>query len=63
MIDAREQIGTPVITDCPSYVEFQGVTYEIAADAFSWSPGLITFEADAEGSLFDKLYSYTAFRV
>lgn len=34
MIDARDHVGVPVITDCPSYVEFEGVLYEVAADAF-----------------------------
>ena len=33
MIDARDHIGVPVVTDCPTYVEHDGVRYEIAADA------------------------------
>jgi hypothetical protein len=40
VIDACDHIGTPVITDCPTYVEHDGVRYEIAADA------LVTRESD-----------------
>lgn len=34
MIDARDHLGTPVVTNCPTYVERDGVRYEVAADAF-----------------------------
>jgi hypothetical protein len=61
MIDARDQIGTPVITDCPSYVWFAGKLYEIAADALVFNPGPIKFEADHEASLFDKLHTFAPY--
>lgn len=40
MIDARDHIGVPVITDCPTYIRRDGITYEIAADA------MVTRESD-----------------
>lgn len=33
MIDARDDLGVPVVTDYPTYVKHDGVRYEIAADA------------------------------
>ena len=58
MIDARNQVGTPVITTCPTYVTFMGEVYEIAADAMVFDPGPIRFEADYRDSLFDKLRAF-----
>ncbi len=44
MIDARDQIGVPVITSCPLYVRFEGVVYEVAADALVVRLGDFTFD-------------------
>lgn len=33
MIDARNAIGTPVITDCPEFVRVNGTTYRVEAGA------------------------------
>ena len=61
MIDARDQVGVPIITDCPSYVEAFGVLYEIPADAFLFQAGPIVFEGDSPNDLMAKLYSYTPY--
>lgn len=51
MIDARDHLGVPVITDCPTYVERDGVRYEIAADA------LVTRESDLRIQWFEEALS------
>lgn len=43
MIDARADVGVPIITDCPAFVTFGGVTYAISADAFRY-PTTIQWE-------------------
>ena len=59
MIDARDDVGTPVITDCPNFVTFGEETYLIDADAFRIKLGPITFEPEAGESLFDHLRRFT----
>ena len=44
MIDARDHVGVPVITTCPHYVRFEGVVYEVAADALVVRFGDITLD-------------------
>jgi len=61
MIDARDQIGTPIITDCPSYVTAFGVTYEIRADAFVFKAGPIIFQEDSPNDLMSKLHEYVPY--
>jgi hypothetical protein len=54
MIDARDQLGVPVITDCPLFVRYDGVTYEVAADALVVRLGDITFSK----AFFDDAHSW-----
>ena len=64
MIDARDQIGVPIITDCPSYATAFGVTYEIPADAFAFQAGPIVFQECSPNDLMDKLrnlHEYTPY--
>lgn len=44
MIDARDHVGVPVITNCPLYVRHSGVTYEVAADALVVRIGKLTVD-------------------
>jgi len=61
VIDARDQVGTPIITDCPTYVTFEGKRYEIPAAATCIDFGPIKFEADGRDSLLDKLYRFAPY--
>ncbi|VXC30977.1 hypothetical protein MICRO8M_90057 [Microbacterium sp. 8M] len=45
MIDVRDQVGVPVITDCPRIVEHQGETYAWADIGFMKEP-ITLFEPD-----------------
>lgn len=61
MIDARDHVGTPVITDCPTYVRFRGDLYEIPADAMRFDFPGIKFETGPDESLSDRLRLFTPY--
>ena len=48
MIDARDHIGVPTITDCPHIVKHEGVMYEAAADIGVLREGDLSFTVQAD---------------
>lgn len=63
IIDARDAVGTPVITDCAAVVSAFGVTYLVPADARSFRAGPITFEATETESLTDRIRAHMPYTV
>jgi len=61
VIDAREHVGTPVITTCPLWVTAAGVRYEVDGEATIFTFGPITFAVDERDSVTDKLYSFAPY--
>ncbi|MEV8250503.1 hypothetical protein AB0O87_06225 [Microbacterium sp. NPDC076768] len=48
MIDARDHIGVPTITDCPHIAKHEGVTYEVWADIGMLREGDLSFTVQAD---------------
>jgi hypothetical protein len=58
MIDARDHVGVPTITECPHIVKHEGVTYEAAADIGVLREGDISFALVPEfPDAFDRMWS------
>lgn len=61
MIDARDHIGVPTITDCPHIVKHEGAMYEMAADIGVLREGDLSFTVQDDGFADDLARMWSAY--
>lgn len=61
MIDARDHIGVPTITDCPHIAKHEGVTYEVWADIGVLREGDLSFTVQADPFADDLARMWSAY--